>query len=144
MSLLETQARYSVAISILNRLRHWLIGREDAVREEDKEILLESLEISESENLSDKMLLYSFHGFGSHKHAAALELSDGIKKVIEETTRNRRDYLEALKKAIESQDIRDLNEDDKSLVTELVTKAMFIIDSQEDAGNQSGFIPRDL
>jgi hypothetical protein len=133
-----------VAISILNRLRHWLIGREDAVREEDKEILLESLEISESENLSDKMLLYSFHGFGSHKHAAALELSDGIKKVIEETTRNRRDYLEALKKAIESQDIRDLNEDDKSLVTELVTKAMFIIDSQEDAGNQSGFIPRDL
>jgi hypothetical protein len=144
MSLLETHARYSVAISILNRLRHWLIGREDAVKQEDKETLLESLEISESENLSDKMVLYSFHGIGSHKHAAALELSDGIKKVLEENTRNRREYLGALKKAIESEDIRDLTEDEKSLATELVTKTMFIIDSQEDAGNQSGFIPRDL
>jgi hypothetical protein len=144
MSLLEAHARYSVAISILNRLRHWLIGREEAVRKEDKAILLESLEISESEDLSDKMVLYSFHGFGSHQHAAAIEISDGVQKVLEENAAKRRDYLHALKKALEFADIRALDEGEKSLATELVTKAMYVIDSQEDVSSQSIFMPKDL
>src|SRR5258707_5793812 len=99
MSLLETHARYSAAISILNRLRHALIGRAHAVRKEDKEILLESLEITESEKLSGKMVLYSFHGFGSHRQAAALELSDGVQKVLESFADKRAVYWNALKKA---------------------------------------------
>jgi hypothetical protein len=145
MSILETQARYSVAISILNRLRHCLIGREDVVRKEDRDILLESLEITESQDLSDKMVLYSFHGFGSHRHAAAIELSDGVKKVLENTDDKRRvDYLNALKKALESDDCRALGEKEKSLAAELVKKVMYVIDSQEDMSNQNIFFPRDL
>jgi hypothetical protein len=144
MSLLETHARYSVAISILNRLRHCLIGREDVVRKEDRDILLESLEITESQDLSDKMVLYSFHGFGSHQHAAAIELSDGVKKVLEDTDDKRVEYLNALKKAIESDDCRTLGENEKSLAAELVRKVMYVIDSQEDISNQNFFFPRDL
>ena len=144
MSLLETNARYSVAISILNRLRHCLIGREDVVRKEDRDILLESLEITESEDLSDKMVLYSFHGFGSHRHAAAIELSDGVKKVLENTADKRGDYLNALKKAIASEDCRALADNEKSLAAELVKKVMYVIDSQEDMSNQNIFFPRDL
>lgn len=144
MSLLETHARYSVAISILNRLRHCLIGREDVVRKEDRDILLESLEITESEDLSDKMILYSFHGFGSHRHAAAIELSDGVKKVLEDADDKRVDYLKAFKKAIESEDCRALGENEKSLAAELVKKVMYVIDSQEDMSNQDIFFPRDL
>lgn len=144
MSQLEAHARYSVAISILNRLRHWLIGREEAVRKEDKDIFLESLEISESEDLSDKMVLYSFHGFGSHQHAAAIEISDGVQKVLEENADKGRDYLHAVKKALELADIGDLDEGEKSLATELVTKAMYVIDSQEDVSGQSIFMPKDL
>ena len=144
MSLLETHARYSVAISILNRLRHCLIGRENAVSKEDKDILLESLEITESEDLSHKMILYSFHGFGSHRHAAAIELSDGVKKALEGTHDKRGDYLNALKTAIEAEDCRALDEKQKSLAAELVKTVMYVIDSQEDISNQNFFFPRDL
>ena len=143
MSLLETHARYSVAISILNRLRHALIGRADAVRKEDKEILLESLEITESEKLSGKMVLYSFHGFGSHRHAAAIELSDGVQTVLEGFADKRAEYLDALRKAIEF-DVQELEEDKKSLATELVKRVMYVIDSQEDVSNPDTLIPRDL
>jgi hypothetical protein len=144
MSLLETHARYSAAISILNRLRHALIGRAQVVRREDKEILLESLEITESEKLSGKMVLYSFHGFGSHRQAAAIELSDGVQKVLDSFADKRAVYLNALKKAIEFEDVQTLGEDEKFLATELVTRAMYVIDSQEDVSNPDTLIPRDL
>jgi hemerythrin-like domain-containing protein len=144
MSLLETHARYSAAISILNRLRHALIGRALAVRKEDKEILLESLEITESEKLSGKMVLYSFHGFGSHPHAAAIELSDGVQKVLDTLPDQRTAYINALKKAIEFEDVQTLGAEEKSLATDLVKRVMYVIDSQEDVTNPDTLIPRDL
>lgn len=146
MSLLETHARYSVAISILNSFRHWLIRREGAsLRKEDRELLLESLEISESQNLSDKMVLYSFHGFGSHQHSAAIELSEAVNKVLEQLDEGvRGEHLNSLRKALESESLDDLSEAEKGLVTEFVTKAMYVIDSQEDPGTQNIFAPRDL
>ena len=146
MSLLETHARYSVAISILNKLRHWLIGRNGApLGEEDKNILLESLEMSESQNLSDKMVLYSFHGFGSHQDAAAIELSDAITNVLEQVDQNkRRTYLDALRKALESEDIDALDPAETALAIEFVTQAMYVIDSREEIGAPSIFTPKDL
>src|ERR1700752_5547729 len=144
MSLLETHARYSAAISILNRLRHALIGRADSVRKKDREILLESLEPTESDRLSGKMVLYSFHGFGSNRRAAAIELSDGVQKVLESFADKRAAYLAALKKAIEFENMQALEEDEKSMATELVKRVMYVINSQEDITNPDTLIPRDL
>jgi hypothetical protein len=146
MSLLETHARYSVAISILNKLRHWLIGRDGAdLGEEDKNILQESLEMSESQNLSDKMVLYSFHGFGSHQDAAAIELSDAITNVLEQVDQDkRRIYLDTLKKALESENIDALDPAEITLAIEFVTQAMYVIDSKEEIGAPSIFTPKDL
>jgi len=79
MSLLETNARYSVAISILNSFRHWLQGREEAdFNDEDKEIFLESVDMNQSDKLSPKMILYSFQGFSNSEHSAAIELSEAL------------------------------------------------------------------
>lgn len=144
-SSLETHARYSVAISILNNFRHWLIGREGArLLQDDKDIFLESLDISQSESLSDKMVLYSFHGFGSHKHSAAIELSDAINKVLESLDEDKREpSLNALGKALESEDLSSLNETEKTLLVNFVTRAMYVIDSQDDVNPQS-ITPRDL
>src|SRR6185295_11703754 len=146
MSLLEAHARYSVAISILNSFRHWLIGRDDAaLGPEVKNILSESLEMSESQNLSDKMVLYSFHGFGSHQHAAAIELSEAISNVLEQVDQDKRQiYLDALRKAIESQDIHALDQAEATHATQFVTQAMYVIDSQEEIGTPSVFTPKDL
>jgi hypothetical protein len=146
MSLLETHARYSIAISILNSLRHWLIGREGgSLRKEDRDIFLESLEISESPTLSDKMVLYSFHGFGSHQHSAAIELSEAINKVLEQFDESVRGaYLDALRRALEVEAPGDLNETEKGQAIAFVTRAMYVIDSQEDTGTQNIFAPRDL
>jgi hypothetical protein len=146
MSLLETHARYSVAISILNGLRHWLIGREGAaLADEDKRVLLESLEMSESQNLSDKMVLYSFHGLGSHYQAAAIELSDAISKVLEQLDADQRDrYLGALKNVLESNDAHAIQNPDSELATKFVTRAMYVIDSQEEMGAPGVLTPKDL
>lgn len=146
MSLLQAHARYSVAISVLNRLRHWLIGRKSAgLREEDKDILMESLEISESKNLSEKMVLYSFQAFGSHEHSAALELSDALNKAVDLIGEDKRaSALDAFKKALNSESLESLEQAEKEMAIELVTKTMYVIDSQEDANPRSPLAPKDL
>jgi len=145
-SSLETHARYSVAISILNNFRHWLIGREGAgLRQDDKDTFLESLDISESEALSDKMVLYSLHGFGSHKHSAAIELSDAINKSLESLESGKKEIcLNALRKALGSEDLNNLDQAEKDLLIDFVTRAMYVIDSQDDMDPQNIFTPRDL
>src|SRR4030095_12217185 len=113
--------------------------------EEDKNILLESLEMSESQNLSDKMVLYSFHGFGSHQEAAAIELSDAITNWLEQVDQDkRRIYLDALKKALESENIDALGPAEITLAIEFVTQTMYVIDSKEEIGAPSIFTPKDL
>ena len=145
-SSLETHARYSVAISILNNFRHWLIGRDGSgLRQDDKDIFLESLDISESEELSDKMVLYSLHGFVSHKHSAAIELSDAINKALESLEAGEKEVcLKALRKALESEDLTDPDKTEKDILINFVTRSMYVIDSQDDIGSQNIFTPRDL
>ncbi|MDQ5826817.1 MAG: hypothetical protein M3441_21790 [Chloroflexota bacterium] len=145
-SSLQAHARYSVAISVLNRLRHWLIGREGAgLRKDDQDILLESLELSESRNLSEKMVLYSFQAFGNHEHSAALELSDALNKALEIIGGDRGVAAsEAFKKALESGELESLDQAEKESAVELVTKTMYVLDAQEDAKPRSPLAPKDL
>lgn len=145
-SLLQSHARYSVAISVLNRLRHWLIGRKGAsLRKEDQDILMESLEISESKSLSEKMVLYSFQAFGSHENSAALELSDALNKALEVIGSDRAAAASnSFRKALESSDLESLDRAEKELAIELVTKTMYVIDAQEDAKPRSPLAPKDL
>lgn len=118
MSLLEKNARYAVAISILNSFRHWIMGRANAnFNNEDQEIFLESIDLNQDEKLSSKMILYSFRGFSSNEHSAAIELSDALHDALKITfneTDKREDYLSKLKAVLQSMDKDKINEADKN------------------------------
>ena len=146
MSLLETNARYSVAISILNNFRHWLMGREDAnFQDEDAEIFLESIDINQTPKLSSKMILYSFQGFGNDQRSAAVELSDALTEALEKfETDERNQRLEILTELIKSKDINLLSEPDKQGTMRLVIDTMQIINSQVERSPDNNFARKDL
>lgn len=77
MSLLEKTARNASAVSLLNKARHWLQQREEHLTEEEKSILIEALEMNESKHY-DKMVIYSFQGFGQGVKSTALQISSAL------------------------------------------------------------------
>ena len=116
MSLLETNARYSIAISILNSFRHWLGDRNEAdFTSEDKEIFLESVDMNQSNKLSPKMILYSFQGFTNSEHSAAIELSEALSEALKVTfdTNDQENYLKRLKDVLESMDKSSIDSNEK-------------------------------
>ena len=147
MNLLETNARYSVAISILNSFRHWLGDREGAdFSEEDKEIFLESVDMNQEEKLSPKMILYSFQGFSNSEHSAAIELSDALSKALEKTFDDdkQEEGLDRLKSILTSKDKSSIDPNDKDSIMKLILNTMQIISDETEQKPQSAFTWKSL
>ncbi len=147
MNLLETNARYSVAISILNSFRHWLEDREGTdFSEEDKEIFLESVDMNQEEKLSPKMILYSFQGFSNNEHSAAIELSDALSKALKKTCEDEKqeECLESLKNILKSEDKSSIDPTDKDSIMKLVLNTMQIISDETEQKPQSAFTWKSL
>ena len=147
MNLLETNARYSVAISILNSFRHWLGDREGTdFSKEDKEIFLESVDMNQEEKLSPKMILYSFQGFSNSEHSAAIELSDALSKALKKTCEDdkQEECLENLKSLLKTEDKNSIDPTDKDSIMKLILNTMQIISDETEQKPQSAFTWKSL
>jgi hypothetical protein len=146
MSSLETNARYSIAMSILNNFRHWLTQREGVVlHDENLKVLQKSIDINQTPNLSSEIILYSFQGFGNNENSAALELSDALSKVLRADEDGKQsECLDAFKRVLESKDINVIQDSEKDCILKLITDAMYIISSQTEQKSENFFIKKDL
>lgn len=132
INLLEMNARYAVAISLLNKFRHWLQGREGAkFLDSDKDIFLESINMNQEDKLSPNVILYSFRGFGKNEHSAAIELSGAISQAINKTfnsdSQKAQTSIEKLKNILETKNFNSITEEEKEDVLKLVTGTMQVI-----------------
>jgi hypothetical protein len=147
MNLLETNARYSVAISILNSFRHWLAGREGTdFNEEDKDIFLESIIMKQENELSPKMILYSLQGFSNNEHSAAIELSDALSKALETLFEGEEQeaYLNRLKYLLESKNKDSINDTERNSIMKLITNTMQLISNAMERKPKSAFTWKSL
>jgi hypothetical protein len=147
MNMLETTARYSVAISVLNSFRHWLMGRAGAeITDKEAEILGESIDINQSSRLSSNMILYSLQGFSNDDRSAAIELSDALAQALgsmfEGPTKD--EFLRKTKTLLESRQISELPVEDKSALMDIVKKSMHIISSATEEKPKSAFAWKSL
>lgn len=145
-NVLETNARYAVAVSVLNNFRQWLMGRENVrLLDENLEIFRESIDINQSPQLSGKMILYSFQGLGNDEHSAALNLSDALTKALTFIDDNEKEYfLNTLKRILEEKNANLVEPQDKERLLELVLNAMEIINGQTQRGAENLFAKKDL
>jgi hypothetical protein len=147
MNLLETNARYSVAISVLNSFRHWLAGREGAeFTDDDQTIFLESVEMNQDEKLSPKMILYSFQGFSDSEHSASIELSDALSKALVKATETttQEELLNKFKGVLESKNKDSLLQTDKDSIMTLIINTMQILSSETEQKPKSVFTWKNL
>lgn len=142
MNSLEAKARYTVAITVLNSFRRWLIGRDDSDFSDNyAEILLDSIGMNQTKSLTSNMILYSFHGFANDERSAAIELSDALSSALESTfsTNEKEKYLEQLKKIIHTKNIESIDEEIKNNLLKLVVKTMQLISNETKQKNRSNF-----
>ena len=140
-SKLESSVRNSVAISVLNSFRHKLQGRIDNIDDKDKALLKEAIQISlssQTELLKEK-ILYSFHGIGDYEKSAVIQLSESLKSSIEKNS-DKFDVkiFDILSKYIDENNISPEN---KTLLINLVLKAMDIISSHSAENHKTTFLP---
>jgi hypothetical protein len=82
MSMFDQSTRNYTAISILNKLRHWLQGRGDnGLKESERHVLCEALEIVTSERF-DKMVIHSLQSAGDNNSSSVLAISSALHKVL--------------------------------------------------------------
>lgn len=78
MSLFEKSAKNTAAISILNKVRHWLQGRKNSeLRQEEKAAFLEASQHSK-ENRFENLVIYSLQGLGDDLLASAPQINAAL------------------------------------------------------------------
>jgi hypothetical protein len=122
MTLFERSARNATAISLLNKTRHLLIGRdEEVLSDEEIDTLRSAINWINSPNLS-QMVIHSFQGFEESRHSFALEIYEALNAAIEGTNSN------ALKTALPNLtsflDKKQLEESEKQKVRGLLEAMM--------------------
>lgn len=141
-SQLEHYTRRSVAMSVLNQLRHAMVGRTQLpLSQYDTLILKDAVELSKNQKISGKMLRYSFRGLGAKQESAAIELSDALiaALLLLSDQGDWNAYWDSLHAAIAGNDI---SEEHKKKVMDITKTAMDIISSQERENRREPFDAR--
>lgn len=135
MNLLEKQARYSIAISILNKVRHCLLERipiESVSKELD--VIKESFELSKGENQS-RALIYSLQGFSDKEKAVSVQIAEIFNFVLKNSYRNTGQQKEQYEKfKIFFNNFHCQKDENKYLDTaiDLVTKSIHFISGETE------------
>ncbi len=136
MSLFEKKAKFSIAISILNKTRHWLQERPNTnLTDKDRDILTESLDLDTKEQFA-KAVLYSLQGYRDKQKSVVVQLESAINSALELKSKNPEEkevYSKSLRKAFSTTDCKDLGDDTKQHATDLLTKAIHIIGHQAES-----------
>lgn len=136
LNLFEMRARYSIAISILNKVRHWLIGRITTPIAKEKEILRESLDFElEWEKKIPQAILYNFQSYNNKQQAAAIHISEALTEasaeISEESGRETLEIYNSLLRVIDAAEIADIDKKDSAISLNLIKRAMHIIGSSD-------------
>lgn len=133
LNLFEMRTRYSIAVSILNKFRHWLLGRIDEQISKEKEIINESLVLGDKEKFLDSVL-YSLHGYGNKERAAAVQISEVIDSALEfisPESEKKAEVFDSLKRTLKEDNAKNIRETDRKNSLNLITKSIHIIGSSD-------------
>jgi hypothetical protein len=85
MSLFERSARNSVAISLLNKMRHWLQGRvPEGLSDDERAVLKEALEVLNSPQF-ENIVIRNLQSVSSGLSSSILPISIALKVAISQT-----------------------------------------------------------
>jgi hypothetical protein len=137
MSLFEKSARNSVAISVLNKLRHWLQGRQPAgLSDEEKNVMEEALEILESPQF-EQMVIHSFQGLDNGLNSSVLPISIALKATIRQIEDVDQNVTASLQKLLSSDALPE-SEIDRNKIVDFLNQAIQVIsDSNLNTGSNS-------
>jgi hypothetical protein len=135
MSLFEKSARNSVAISVLNKLRHWLQGRQpEGLSYEEKNVMEEALKILESPQF-EQMVIRSFQGLGDNLDSSVLPIAIAITSSVKQM--NDTKSVESLKNLIESNTLPEIQKDKDEIISFLNQAIQVIGNSNLQMGSSS-------
>lgn len=119
MSYFEKTVRNTVAVSILNKTRHWMQGRpKSELSIEEKSVLKEALDILDKKQFN-KMIVHSFRGIDDGLNSSVLSISDSFESTQYKNKDTIKNHLQA---SLESQ--FQLDQSQKDEIIDFLGKAI--------------------
>lgn len=134
MSLIERKARYSAAYSLMNKMRHIILGREKELTQQEKEVMGDVFDMLTGEEKVRFTTLFknSLPNMGKYSRAAAVQVMDAIQESGENSTLGLDYYVQLLRTLVSS---GNLDTDKRDELTKFLIGCMDVLEEKNDLGN---------
>lgn len=130
ISAFEQHSRDTLAISVLNKFRRWLIGRDKRLPDNKNKIVAKAVSALNGDIDLNDAISYYFKDSGEINNSVIVQLSRVFAKVLDNKPEQKQRFCEAVSNFLETGKSRQLNESDTGFVGDVIERSIFFIDNE--------------
>ncbi len=128
ISTFEQNTRYSLAISILNKFRRWVIGRDQSILPDNKAIIEKAISAINEGFTPDEAMIYYFKDSGETEKTIVVQLFKVFQEVIKGEA-DKKEFLRITGNLLDSQSPDQLSKKDLEFIKGKLENTIDFIDS---------------
>lgn len=128
ISAFEQHSRDTLAISVLNKFRRWLIGRDNELSTSKADVVKKAIEsLKGNIDLSDAISYY-FRDSGEVSNTVAFQLGRVLSKMFENDPQTKHRFCDVASDLLTRRDRSNISETDTQFIKEIIEKSIYYID----------------
>jgi hypothetical protein len=130
ISAFEQHSRDTLAISVLNKFRRWLIGRDKHLPDNKNKIVAKAISALNGDIDLNDAISYYFKDSGEINNSVIVQLSKVFAKVLDNKPEQKQRFCEAVSNFLKTGKPGQLNESDTGFVRDVIERSIFFIDNE--------------
>jgi hypothetical protein len=130
ISAFEQHSRETVAISVLNKFRRWLIGRDKELSTSRAVVVKKAIQSLRGNIDLNDAISYYFRDSGEIDNTVAFQLGRVLSKIFQNDSQKKQEFCDMVSSLLDSQDRSNLKETDTQFLKEIIESSIYFIDNQ--------------
>jgi hypothetical protein len=130
ISAFEQHSRETVAISVLNKFRRWLIGRDKELSANKAVVVKKAIQSLRGNIDLNDAISYYFRDSGEIDNTVAFQLGRVLSKIFQNNSQKKQEFCDMVSNLLDNQDRSNLNETDTQFLKETIENSIYFIDNQ--------------
>lgn len=130
ISAFEQHSRDTLAISVLNKFRRWLIGRDKSLATAKAAVIKKALQSLQGEIDLNDAVSYYFRDSGESDNAVAFQLGRVLSKIFAEDSQKKKRFCAMASGLLENPNNCTLNVTDTHFLRDIIEGSIYFIDNE--------------
>ena len=130
ISAFEQHSRETVAISVLNKFRRWLIGRDKELSTKKAVVVKKAIQSLRGDIDLNDAISYYFRDSGDVDNTVAFQLGRVLSKIFQNDSQKKQEFCDVVSSLLDNQDRSNLKETDTQFLKEVIENSIHFIDNQ--------------